>query len=58
VKSLTCTSLFPNAAQPDLGVLIFQRMSHFAARPGNEVCVIAPFPWLPAWPPRPMHSSA
>ncbi len=49
MKVLTYTSLFPNAAQPILGVFIYQRMAHFAARSGNSVHVIAPAPYLPSW---------
>jgi glycosyltransferase involved in cell wall biosynthesis len=49
VKVLTYTSLFPNAAQPELGVFIYQRMAHFAAREKNEVLVVAPIPYAPSW---------
>ena len=47
VRLLTFTSLFPNSAQPNLGVFVYQRMAAFAALPGNSVEVIAPLPWSP-----------
>jgi len=47
VRLLTFTSLFPNSAQPNLGVFVYQRMAAFAAIPGNSVEVIAPLPWSP-----------
>lgn len=46
---LTYTSLFPNSLQPAHGVFVYQRMVHFASRPGNQVVVVAPVPWVPAW---------
>jgi len=49
LRVLTFTSLFPNAAQPNLGVFIYQRLAAFAARPGNSLEVIAPLPWTPGW---------
>lgn len=49
MRVLTFTSLFPNAAQPNLGIFIYQRMAAFAARAGNSVEVIAPVPWVPRW---------
>lgn len=49
VKILTYTSLFPNAANPNLGIFIYQRLAHLAARPGNAVQVIAPVPYAPPW---------
>jgi teichuronic acid biosynthesis glycosyltransferase TuaC len=49
MKVLTYTSLFPNVAQPDLGVFIYQRMTHFAAREKNQVIVVAPIPYVPSW---------
>jgi glycosyltransferase involved in cell wall biosynthesis len=49
VKILTYTSLFPNAAKPNLGIFIYQRAAHLAARPGNAVQVIAPVPYAPRW---------
>ena len=49
MKVLTYTSLFPNPAQPDLGVFIYQRMAHFDALEKNEVVVVAPIPYAPWW---------
>jgi teichuronic acid biosynthesis glycosyltransferase TuaC len=49
VRVLTFTSLFPNRVQPLLGIFIYQRVAHFAARPGNTVQVIAPVPYFPRW---------
>lgn len=48
MKILTYTSLFPNSAKPNLGIFIHQCVAHLAARPGNEVQVIAPIPYAPA----------
>jgi len=47
MKILTYTSLFPNRMQPAHGVFVYQRMAHFARRPGNSVVVVAPVPWVP-----------
>jgi glycosyltransferase involved in cell wall biosynthesis len=47
VRILTFTSLFPNSAQPNLGVFVYQRMAAVAALPGNSLEVIAPLPWSP-----------
>jgi len=47
VRLLTFTSLFPNSVQPNLGIFVYQRMTAFAALPGNSVEVIAPLPWSP-----------
>lgn len=49
MRVLTFTSLFPNAVQPAHGIFIYQRMSHFARRPGNEVVAVAPVPYFPGW---------
>jgi teichuronic acid biosynthesis glycosyltransferase TuaC len=49
MRVLTFTSLFPNAAEPLLGVFVQQRMAHFAKRPGNLVKVLAPLPYFPSW---------
>ena len=47
MRILTFASLFPNSAQPNLGVFVYQRMAAVAALPGNSVEVIAPLPWSP-----------
>lgn len=49
MRILTFTSLFPNATAPAFGIFIYQRVSHFAGRPGASVQVIAPIPYFPAW---------
>jgi teichuronic acid biosynthesis glycosyltransferase TuaC len=49
MRILTFTSLFPNARAPAFGIFIYQRVSHFADRPGASVQVIAPVPYFPAW---------
>ncbi len=49
MKILTFTSLFPNAARPELGVFIYQRVANAARIEGNSVRVIAPIPFLPRW---------
>ncbi len=49
MRVLTYTSLFPNKIEPAHGVFIYQRMSHFARRSGNQVVVVAPVPYFPAW---------
>ena len=49
MKILTFTSLFPNSAQPELGVFIYQRVQNLARLPGNLVKVIAPVPFAPSW---------
>lgn len=49
MRVLTYTSLFPSKLQPAHGVFIYQRMSHFAQRAGNEVVVVAPVPYFPSW---------
>jgi glycosyltransferase involved in cell wall biosynthesis len=47
MKLLTYSSLFPNRMQPVHGIFVYQRMAHFARRPGNQVTVVAPVPWVP-----------
>jgi glycosyltransferase involved in cell wall biosynthesis len=49
MRILTFTSLFPNAADKTFGVFIYQRMAHVNKRPGNQVVVVAPVPYLPSW---------
>jgi teichuronic acid biosynthesis glycosyltransferase TuaC len=49
MRVLTFTSLFPNAVYPAHGIFIFQRMHHFARRPGNEVVAVAPVPYFPGF---------
>src|SRR5271165_2729442 len=47
MRILTFTSLFPNLADPNFGIFIFQRTSHLARRDGNSVEVVAPVPYAP-----------
>jgi teichuronic acid biosynthesis glycosyltransferase TuaC len=49
MRILTFTSLFPNSAQPELGVFISQRAQHIARLPDTTVHVIAPVPYSPGW---------
>jgi teichuronic acid biosynthesis glycosyltransferase TuaC len=49
MKILTFTSLFPNAARPEFGVFVYQRIAAVARRTGNDVQVIAPVPYFPSW---------
>lgn len=49
MRILTFTSLFPNQAEPQLGIFIFQRILHLSRRPNNLVQVIAPLPYFPRW---------
>src|SRR5208283_2121159 len=47
MRILTFTSLFPNPANPNFGIFVFQRTSHLAQRQGNSVEVVAPVPYAP-----------
>jgi glycosyltransferase involved in cell wall biosynthesis len=49
MKILTFTHLFPNEIQPMWGIFVYQRVNHFAKRPGNQVRVVAPVPYIPRW---------
>jgi glycosyltransferase involved in cell wall biosynthesis len=49
MRILTFTHLFPNSLQPVWGVFIYQRIAHLAKRPGIEVTVVAPVPYIPKW---------
>lgn len=49
MKVLTLTHLFPNEVQPIWGIFVYQRVAHFAKRPGNQVKVVAPVPYIPKW---------
>jgi glycosyltransferase involved in cell wall biosynthesis len=50
MRILVFTSLFPNRAQPLLGVFVYQRVRHLARR-GHAVQVVAPLPYAPRWAP-------
>jgi len=56
MRILTFTSLFPNAVRPSTNIFIYQRVAALAMRPGNEVRVVAPIPYLPKWLPRSSRS--
>lgn len=47
LRVLCLTSLFPNAAQPSLGVFLEHRLKHLARSPEVQVRVLAPVPWFP-----------
>ncbi len=49
MKILTFTSLFPNRAEPQLGIFIFQRILHLSRRPAHQVQVLAPLTYFPRW---------
>ena len=49
MRILTFTSLFPTSVDPTYGIFIYQRSAHLAQRPGNEVVVVSPVPWIPKW---------
>lgn len=50
MRVLTFTRLWPNAAMPNHGVFIEERMRRVAALPGVEVETVAPVPWFPPLP--------
>jgi teichuronic acid biosynthesis glycosyltransferase TuaC len=47
IRIVTFTTLFPNAAQPTLGVFVENRLRHLLASGRVTGDVIAPVPWLP-----------
>ena len=52
IKLLTYTTLYPNAAQPQHGIFVEQRLRHLVASGEVAVRVVAPVPWFPvdaAW---------
>jgi glycosyltransferase involved in cell wall biosynthesis len=49
LRVLTLSTLFPNGAEPTLGVFVERQTLGLAARPGVEVEVVAPV-GLPLWP--------
>jgi teichuronic acid biosynthesis glycosyltransferase TuaC len=52
MKILTFTSLYPNAAQPNHGVFVENRLRHLTADGSVECRVVAPVPWFPSTNPR------
>jgi glycosyltransferase involved in cell wall biosynthesis len=47
LRILTLSSLYPNAAQPDHGVFVEQRLLHLLATGEVAAEVMAPVPWFP-----------
>ncbi|QYU67081.1 hypothetical protein J4558_19295 [Leptolyngbya sp. 15MV] len=47
MKLLTFSSLYPNAAQPNHGVFVENRLRHLLASGEAESTVLAPVPWFP-----------
>lgn len=52
MKILTFTTLYPNAAQPNHGVFVENRLRHLKASRQVELRVLAPVPWFPSAHPR------
>jgi glycosyltransferase involved in cell wall biosynthesis len=52
LRVVSFTTLFPNAAWPDLGIFVEQRLRQLAASGEVEICVVAPVPWFPFKSPR------
>ncbi len=50
MRILTFSSLFPNPNQPSHGIFVENRLRHLLASGAVEVRVVAPVPWVPAWP--------
>ena len=48
MRVLTVTSLYPNAAQPNHGIFVENRMARVHATGEAEITVIAPVPWFPS----------
>lgn len=48
MKLLTVTTLYPNAATPNHGVFVENRLHAWLAHAGGEARVIAPVPWFPS----------
>jgi glycosyltransferase involved in cell wall biosynthesis len=52
LRLLTFTTLFPNAAQPNHGIFVENRLRHLVAETGTEATVLAPTWWFPSTHPR------
>ncbi|MFT8245497.1 glycosyltransferase family 4 protein [Roseomonas sp. BN140053] len=52
VRLLTFSTLFPNAAQPNHGIFVENRLRHLVASGEAESTVLAPVPWFPIASPR------
>ncbi len=47
IKTLTFTTLYPNAAQPTQGVFVENRLRHLLRHSDVRTRVVAPVPWFP-----------
>ena len=47
LRVLVFSTLYPNAAQPNHGVFVENRLRHTLAQGGIEATVLAPVPWFP-----------
>ena len=48
LRVLTFTSLYPNAAMPNFGIFVENRISRVAQTGEAEIRVVAPVPWFPS----------
>lgn len=48
LKTLTFTTLFPNAAQPVHGIFVANRLQHLLASGKVRTEIVAPVPWFPS----------
>ncbi len=49
MRILTFTNLFPNRANPNHGIFVYQRMAAVSKVTGIEVTVVSPVPYAPKW---------
>src|SRR3954468_1506167 len=47
LRLLTFSTLYPNAAQPNHGIFVENRLRHLVASGAAESTVLAPVPWFP-----------
>jgi glycosyltransferase involved in cell wall biosynthesis len=52
LRLLTFTTLYPNAAQPNHGIFVENRLRHLVADTGTQATVLAPTWWFPSANPR------
>jgi teichuronic acid biosynthesis glycosyltransferase TuaC len=52
IRLLTFSTLFPNAARPNHGVFVENRLRHLVASGAATSTVVAPVPWFPSAAPR------
>src|SRR5215813_13289381 len=48
IETVTFTTLYPNAAQPNHGVFVETRLRHLIASGRVATRVVAPVPWFPS----------